>query len=471
MQNIITIVFFVVSVFGYANDKIPASALEGQLKRQAFAMKASSFTPYNIYKEEDFRKVDFSRDVLLNLQNDIKLTTPISINTKRCVRIAGNGHLISEKYPQPVAKESTVYEAISWDYDEAKQLCTIKLPQQLSKLNIKEADSISIAYELWFVRQTDKVHSAKKGELTFYCRQLYKPTVSARSWTPKTKFYFVYPNSKKAAKGLPHLINISKEATVEINNLRLKGSTSYAINSSGIIKVVNCTLSDGRYGAIKSNGKLFANNCNITGMTCRGISCGYNSYSDIENCTFENIGLKGSNTACINSPGKIYIGGCTFYNFNYSAINIGNMSTEDANSMGCSIVENNKLYWDASWTEKIKDYGLKDSGAIYIGTNNSRAIVRNNTITNFGGHGFNRAIFCDDGAYNLTIYQNVISGTQNSYDIDSRDCSKTKPRKVPKGYAMNTNNYIGYNTCSGRIRTESSSVTRRHNCRFEHNTK
>lgn len=117
----------------------------------------------------------------------------------------------------------------------------------------------------------------------------------------------------------------------------------------------------------------------------------------------------------------------------------------------------------------MKTLGLSDSGAIYISTNNQKCTVRFNTIKNIGGHGSNRGIFCDDGAYNLSIYGNIISKIENSYDIDSRNCTNITYRKTPDKYNFNTNNFIAYNICEKSIKVEGNSVIKENKCRFIHN--
>ena len=113
--------------------------------------------------------------------------------------------------------------------------------------------------------------------------------------------------------------------------------------------------------------------------------------------------------------------------------------------------------------------GLSDSGAIYVGTNNNHCTIRFNTINNFGGHGSNRGIFCDDGAYNLSIYGNIVNKTANSYDIDSRNCATITYRQTPKGYKFNTNNFISYNICEKSIRVEGNSLEKENKCYLIHN--
>ncbi len=450
------------------NDSIPSVYFDGELKRQSFPRVDLNYTKYDIYKESDFLGIRYSNNILLNIKKNIKLSSPITFDSKCNIWIKGNGHTISEKRKFDRVKETKVYQATSWDYNESTHICTIKLPQALQKLHISKKDSVYISYELWFVRQKDLVLSAENGFLTFECKSSYKPDAYMRSWTPNPMFFLTYKTKKGIDNGLPTLLSVGDKAIINIENLKLIGSTDCILKNKGIVRLNGCYFTKGNSGAIFSSGSIYINHCTFSNIRNFGIVCDNESYSDICNSRFEAIGLKGTNGACIQSPSKLYVADCTFKNFNYSAIITGNISTDDEKNISISIIERNTMVWNKSWIEKIIGYGLKDSGAIYIGTNNKRAIIRNNTILNFGGHGLNRGIMCDDGSYNLTIYGNVISNTANYYDIDSRECSADVGRKIPKGYAMNTNNFIGYNYCDGKIKAQGASM-KNNGCTFIQN--
>jgi hypothetical protein len=178
--------------------------------------------------------------------------------------------------------------------------------------------------------------------------------------------------------------------------------------------------------------------------------------------------MRGDNCACICTRGNAYIANNKFIDFNYSAIRGGHRA-KNQEDYPKIMVENNIFLWTPEWEQKMKIYGLTDGGAIYISTCNKRAIVRHNTILNFGGHGHNRAVYCDDGAFNVSVYGNVIKGTRNSYDIDSRDCSKKWKRDGCIGVCPNTGNYIAYNICDGKLKLEGASAIRDNGCVFENN--
>ncbi|MBR6938303.1 MAG: hypothetical protein IKH63_12140, partial [Prevotella sp.] len=117
--------------------------------------------------------------------------------------------------------------------------------------------------------------------------------------------------------------------------------------------------------------------------------------------------------------------------------------------------------------------GLQNSGAITVATNNKEAIVRFNRINGCGGPGKNIGIYGNDGAYNMKIYGNVISGTENYYDIDCWDASPSFTGQTPNGSCndVNTRNLIAYNIFNGYIRIQENSTIASSNCNFIKNFK
>lgn len=171
----------------------------------------------------------------------------------------------------------------------------------------------------------------------------------------------------------------------------------------------------------------------------------------IDRNTFRNTGKDYKPTFCIQVAGDdYYIANNTFHNFGYSAIAIGLGPYIDYDGICHGVVENNLLYYDDEYITSIDDYGLMDSGAIYLTTRHDGAIVRNNVIRNIGGIKDNRGIFCDDGARNFSICDNVIIGTRNSYSIDSRRVDAFEEVCGP----ANVNNKISGNIVDSGIRFE-----------------
>lgn len=115
-----------------------------------------------------------------------------------------------------------------------------------------------------------------------------------------------------------------------------------------------------------------------------------------------------------------YIANNTFYNFPYSAIRVGLHYLQDHSNKCNGVIENNELFYERDYFKHYKKHTLMDGGAIYVGTVNDGAIIRSNYIHDYIGMDGNRGIFCDDGAGNVELCNNVVTGIANYYAIDSR---------------------------------------------------
>lgn len=496
------------------NAKVPKTEFE----RKTFQMPQGEYQEVMVKTEDDFYGADFSKHIIFNIKRDIALTKTLVLNSKKGIVIQGNGHRLYQKgecyskkgkegkwrYAQlnkPLKgdelfvdqkghilrwSESDVYQAESWTYNDSTKMVEILLPSTLYNLTINRKDNVYINYSMWFVRQKNIISEAKDGKLYFKNEHGYKPNEMFRSWTKSPYFYLenyskqynhlflkddkiYWPINKKEIFRCDVLtgIIISHTSYVDCYDVEFGPSVEHMVVNYGKSRFTNCRFGDTESIGILSKGDLYVINCTFENITKNCITSSSQSYTEVLSSHFNNIGKRGSNKACIFSSGNCYIAHNTFADFNYSALILGNISTKNKNELPSYIVEYNSFLWSKEWSEQMTLYGLNDSGAIYIGTNNKQGIVRYNIICNFGGLGNNRGIFCDDGAYNLAIYGNIISDIQNSYDIDSRNCSgPSNTRLTPKGNLYNTNNYIGYNICSGSVKMEGNSRINENGCVF-----
>ena len=81
------------------------------------------------------------------------------------------------------------------------------------------------------------------------------------------------------------------------------------------------------------------------------------------------------------------------------------------------MIENNEIFFGDDYYSHPEKCSLIDGDAIYISTLCEKVIVRYNYIHNYRGVKSNRAIYCDDGAMNVKIYGNVITGVTNAHSI------------------------------------------------------
>lgn len=177
----------------------------------------------------------------------------------------------------------------------------------------------------------------------------------------------------------------------------------------------------------------------------------------VEKNSFESMGKRMHNTPCVRCQGTDYrVSDNTFLNFGYGGISTGVWYKNKMKQPCSGVIENNDLSFDQDYLDHIDNYGIMDGGAIYLATKNAGSIVRNNYIHDFSGMKSNRGIFCDDGAYNIEIYGNVITNIANSRCIDSRRVTKVEQSSFPESDIdrANVNIIIRDNIVDGSIRFE-----------------
>jgi len=466
VYKIIAIFLFFLSCLGAYSDKhIPSFALENALIRRTYSIDTIGAQHINVFTERDFTVAVTNRPIVFELRNNITINSPVRFQGGKSYYIKGNEFSITEKH-SPSPKCSLPYQAKSWYLDRRNKLLKIRLKESVDIRKFRNRDSIYVVYEGWFLRFKDRMVSINDSILTIRCSDKFLSNSKFLTLTPAPFFYF--EERPIANIGLKQMISVLRGTKMLIDNVNFIYASSCCISNAGILKVENCNFRNMPENAIKVTGELYVDKSYFSNITSYGIQALSKSYLEVVNSEFKEIGLKGSNHGCIITKGYSYIANNIFVDFNYAAVRLGRRNCP-LNVYPSSIVEGNIMKWTPDWEKKMKVYGLVDGGAIYISTCNKRAIIRNNTIINFGGHGSNRAIYCDDGAFNVTIYGNVIKGTRNSYDIDSRDCSRKWKKQKDTTNCPNTGNYIGYNICDGKLKLEGASAVNDNGCIFENN--
>lgn len=304
-----------------------------------------------------------------------------------------------------------------------------------------------------------------------------------------------------------HLFRVKEDSNVVFNRVTFIGGLEYTVRNDGHLRLSNCRFINPVGGGVANYRRMVVDHCCFTDI----LSCGVRfehvhgisdpqPYLEVTNSTFHNIAHYGTNSYAIRSTGKAYIGGNEFIDTNYGAVFTGLVdcpSVEERHSLG--MIERNFIHYTPEWIEKRKTYGLQDSGDIYVSVNNIMAVVRFNTIIGTGGlrcdipKRKNNAIYVDDGAYNVKVYGNVISGTENNYDIDSRDVSNNGGynRLTPNNHDANNkvlnseyqnnddpnrayidlskNNLNAFNVCDGLVRMQENLTLNITGCKFTNN--
>lgn len=261
-----------------------------------------------------------------------------------------------------------------------------------------------------------------------------------------------------------------KFASVDIEGIRFRGNaykeSSYAISIKGTecksIRIHRCSFLGMRGNVINvsasPNIKIDNNwfeDCYRYGIR----SSNESANTVVERNHFETMGKAMTNTLCVRCQGKNYsVANNTFVDFGYGGILTGVAYKNKMTQLCSGVIENNDLSFNQDYLDHIDNYGIMDGGAIYVGTKNDGSVVRYNHIHGFSGMKSNRGIFCDDGAYNIEIYGNVITGIANSHCIDSRRMKNVERSSDPESQVerANINIIIRDNTIDGSIRFEAN---------------
>ena len=172
----------------------------------------------------------------------------------------------------------------------------------------------------------------------------------------------------------------------------------------------------------------------------------------IKGNAFLNSGARLNNQGCVDCRGENYhIHHNEFRNFTYSAISVGLYYQSKMLNPACGIVEYNTIWYDNEYFQNYYKYTLMDSGAIYVTTQNNKAIIRYNVIHDYIGMCANRGIFCDTGSKNVEIYGNAIWNIPNSNAIELWNVKEPEVL-VPDA---NTGNKVYDNIIGGKYQFES----------------
>lgn len=513
-----------------------------EFEREIFVLNDSTNYVQCYARNEDELNAAINNNshVVVNLQNDITLSSIIKISSQKNVIINGCGHKIFEYYnpytssnvvggrrvadsnglivQSPMGfntvdgkmltlEKSAVMKAVNWDSQNS-----LRIPAGITK----DILDVFACYSLWYSRCREKINEWESdGTLRFCLSEKDKESelyiMGQGVYTPHPYFFLSNYDSGSTPEGVlvknnkvkfpmqysgvaviknDGIFTIDEGGKLEIHDLEMIGGKIYAVDNKGYLKLDNCKISNKIGGGILSTGRLFVNKCRFYDILSYAIKTEYkeniSQYVEVTNCIFSRIGWYGSNVFAIESIIKGYIANNEFVDVNYGAIRVGNLNngmTEEKRLANLNLVEYNTIRYTDQWKFLRKKLALQDGGAIYVATNNNRAIIRYNKILGAGGvdyneYGMSRGIFCDDGAFNMSIYCNIIADTEwntfEHFDIDSRDCPNPK-REIPAGSFTNSNNQICYNLITGCLRMAEHCSTRRepittsNNCRFEKN--
>ena len=393
-----------------------------------------------------------------------------------------------------------------------------------------ECNNLFVSYRLSFLRFTKRVEYISNNYLFFKVKKKdYLANEAIRNISSEPDFFLInftgdiddvgalvkngnvsypsyYGNQIRRCQAT-YLFWLRENCNIVLNDINFIGGLDYAIRNDGVLHLNNCHFTNQVGGGVLNHFRVIVDRCYFNYIFSFGVRFDHlhgiysqNPYMEVTNSTFRNIANYGTNTYAIRSTGKAYIGGNEFIDTNYGAIFVGHVNSASWDYLhSIHLIEHNYIHYTPEWIEKRKTFGLQDSGDIYVSVNNIMAVVRFNTIIGTGGLRDcitlrkNNAIYVDDGAYNVKVYGNVITGTENYYNIDSRNVSNDEyyNRLTPNNHDANNvvyndnhtdsnnpdrayidlskNNLIAFNVCDGWVRMQENLTLNETGCRFFNN--
>ena len=280
----------------------------------------------------------------------------------------------------------------------------------------------------------------------------------------------IYLSNKKSVSqcNIKTLFHFSKSNLlyVEVDGFKIYGNrATFHNHPQSLIYLYNSVFTSGFYvhdctfSSLKSQALNASNTCNIQ-LSNNKLKYLYDQGFDIDNsCSdiyithneFSYCGLDLDIDGCVRCAGRdYYIGYNTFSNFGYSAIKLGNYHGNTSVQGSKGVVEYNNIYYTDDYIDAKNEYTMMDGGALYLFTQNERAIIRYNKICNYVGMCGNTGIYLDDGAYNVIVYGNIVLNIHNDRNIYSRRSAiETNTSSSKTVTSSNTGNVILYNVVDG----------------------
>lgn len=382
--------------------------------------------------------------------------------------------------------------------DENEKICRIKINE-----NIPANSDCSKAYILiphWFRSSIANIVKIESGYIYFKASDLARSSQSlGRDYNLNDDYYFggskniryklcnveIEDDCLKIIKDrvcLPKKVSKLREGRIS-NIISFKNSRFASITIKGI-NLYGC--SGQIYGAALSLSNVECSFIQIDKCEFRGIRNQVVSIENTNNVIIQNSLFSDIYSSCIrtdnackntiiknnsfyligkrlNQSFAMILNGENYYaygnkivDFGYGGIGVGVWYKSQKTSPCNGVIENNTLLYSDIYQTDISNFGLMDGGAIYVWTKNDGLVIRNNRINGYKGLSMNRGIFCDDGAYNVEITGNIITGIAKSYCIESYRKTSVEDKNTP-GTGIersNINVYIHDNIIDGYIRFE-----------------
>ncbi|MDE6696003.1 MAG: right-handed parallel beta-helix repeat-containing protein, partial [Muribaculaceae bacterium] len=264
----------------------------------------------------------------------------------------------------------------------------------------------------------------------------------------------------KSDKGSFIRLDNSEIKSLEVSGIRFVGGNAAIIDVKGVsdytlIHDCEFTAQQGPAIRFRTDNGIIKNNRfrNSVGNVIQIPNGGYQNHV-ISNNRFYNCGKRLLNHGCIKvAADSVLISQNTFHNNYISAVSIGVWHGTEQKGTIFTIAEDNVIYNDESILSDYLNNSLLDVSLFYVFTKNDNAIIRRNRIHGLRTLASGNGIYIDDGAYNVSVYDNIVTGIDGKlYNINCR--SKISDNAKINAPAFSTGNMIAHNIVDGSIRYE-----------------
>lgn len=289
----------------------------------------------------------------------------------------------------------------------------------------------------------------------------YEPSNSGIYINNKNILYLPndYDEIYKCDKGAFLNLYNSKIKSIELSGIKFVGGNSPILEINKVedyVYVHDCEFVSQQKSAIllKTNNGIVCNNKFQNSMNnVIDLPNGFKNHIVYGN-EFILCGHRLLNQTCIKTiADSVLIAKNTFHNNLIAAISLGLWYGQQPEKPIFTIVEDNVIYNDNSMLKDYLSNSLLDVSLLYCATKNDIAIIRRNRLHGLHTLAYGNGIYVDDGAYNVNVYDNIITGIEgNLYNINCRSQVSKKTMDMVPEYS--TNNFIANNIVDGPIRYE-----------------
>lgn len=269
-----------------------------------------------------------------------------------------------------------------------------------------------------------------------------------------------YKSIFKCDKGSIIRLEDSEIKSLEVSGIKFVGGNAPLIDVNAVNEYVfihNCEFTAQQKSAIRlktNNGfienNVFKNSCgNIIEIPNEGYRCHF-----ICDNVFTNCGQRLLNHGCLKVVAdSVLISNNIFRNNYITSMTIGVWHGQEPKGKITTLVENNLIYNDESFLKEYKSNSLLDVSLLYVCTKNDEVIIRRNRIHGLRTLASGNGIYIDDGAYNVSVYDNIVTGIDGKlYNINCRANISMQAKENAPRYS--TNNFLANNIVDGPIRYE-----------------